>query len=110
MPAPSGIEAIWLTGHDRLDGIDGAFIKLEIEGSLNGNVTGTVDAFLGVTPGGDPSNPDYDFILNSWVPIDLTSLGEVNQVLFRISSSYVDGSGNMIYSPTFCLDGISIQQ
>ncbi|MEO9512119.1 MAG: DUF4465 domain-containing protein [Flavobacteriaceae bacterium] len=110
LPAPSGVEAVSLYSHHILDGLDSAFIKLDIEGSLNGSVTGTVEAFLAATEGADTANPEYDFILNDWVPIDLTSLGEVDQVLFRISSSYVDGTGAMIYSPTFCLDGIRIQR
>ncbi|GAA3643830.1 DUF4465 domain-containing protein [Flavivirga jejuensis] len=110
LPAPGGVEAISLFSHSIVDNVDGAFVKLEIEGSLNGNVTGTVDAYLATTPGGDPENPNFDFVLNDWVPIDLTSLGQVDRVLFRMSSSYVDGSGDMIYPPTFCLDGIRIQQ
>ena len=110
LPAPGEVEAISLFSHSVVDNVEGAFVKLEIEGSLNGTVTGTVDAFLAVTPGGDPENPEFNFVLEDWLPVKLTSLGEVDRVLFRMSSSYVDGTGSMIYPPTFCLDGIRIQQ
>jgi len=85
------------------------YIKLTIEGSLNGSTTGNLEFFLAARPNTDPLNPNYDFVLNDWTKVDLTSLGEVDKVLFKISSSYVDGTGKMIYQPSFCLDGIRLE-
>lgn len=84
------------------------YIKLKIEGYLNETLTGDVDFYLAALPNTDPEHPEYDFILNDWTKVDLTSLGEVDKVLFKISSSYTDGAGTMVYDPAFCLDGIRL--
>lgn len=84
------------------------YIKLKIEGFLNETQTGDVDFYLAALPNTDPEHPEYDFILNDWTRVDLSSLGEVDKVLFKMSSSYVDATGEMIYPPTFCLDGIRL--
>lgn len=85
------------------------YVKLTIEGFLNGATTGTVDVYLSLLEGVDPENPDFVFHLIDWRKVDLTSLGDVDKVLFNMSSDYVDGDGKMVYPPTFCLDGIRIQ-
>ncbi|MCK0130840.1 DUF4465 domain-containing protein [Flavobacteriaceae bacterium F08102] len=90
------------------DNLTTGYIKLTIEGSLNGTTTGTVDFYLAARPNTDPLNPNYNFVLNDWTKVNLTSLGTVDKVLFKISSSYTNGSGEMVYDPTFCLDGIRL--
>ncbi|MCK0130814.1 DUF4465 domain-containing protein [Flavobacteriaceae bacterium F08102] len=85
------------------------YVKLTIEGFLNGTSTGTVEVYLSVIKGVDPDNPDHAFTLNDWRKVDLTSLGNVDKVLFNMSSDYVDDQGEMIYPQTFCLDGIRFQ-
>ena len=85
------------------------YVKLIIEGSLNGDSTGVVEFYLAVRPGVDPENPLFDFILNDWKKVDLTSLGSVDKVLFKMSSDYVDDQGKMVYPSMFCLDGIRLQ-
>ncbi|MEP1488897.1 MAG: DUF4465 domain-containing protein [Algibacter sp.] len=84
-------------------------VKLIIEGFLNGNSTGSVDFYLAVLEGVDPLNPDFQFIQNDWRRVDLSSLGEVDKVLFKMTSSYVHANGDMVYPTTFCLDGIRLQ-
>ncbi|MFI1773671.1 DUF4465 domain-containing protein [Thalassobellus citreus] len=86
------------------------YIKLSIEGYLNDSKTGDVDFYLAALPNTDPEHPEYNFILNDWTAVDLTSLGEVDKVLFKMSSSYVDNTGKMIYDPAFCLDGIRLME
>ncbi|QDO95517.1 DUF4465 domain-containing protein [Formosa sediminum] len=85
------------------------YVKLIAEGFLNGNSTGNVEMYLGLMPDVDPEYPDYNFVLNDWKKFDLTSLGVVDKVLFKMASSYVDNQGQMIYPTTFCLDGIRLQ-
>jgi len=41
--------------------------------------------------------------------VELSSFGEVDKVLFKMSSSYVNPDGSMVYPSTFCLDGIRLQ-
>ncbi|OBQ55572.1 DUF4465 domain-containing protein [Tamlana sp. s12] len=86
------------------------YLKLTMEGYLNGNKTGEVDEYLALKPGVDPVNPEYNFTLNDWRKVDLTSLGQVDKVLFKMSSSYVDAQGKMIYPTLFCLDGIRLSK
>ena len=89
--------------------LSAGYIKLNIEGSLNGSTTGNVEFYLATRENVDLINPTYNFVLEDWTKVDLSSLGEVDKVLFKISSSYVDDFGNMIYSTTFCLDGIRLK-
>lgn len=92
------------------DAMNTGYIKLDIEGSLNGSITGNVEFYLASRENVVPGEPEYEFVLRSWTSVDLTSLGEVDKVLFKISSSYVDDTGAMIYSPSFCLDGIRLNK
>ncbi|MEP5339164.1 MAG: DUF4465 domain-containing protein [Algibacter sp.] len=94
---------------DAFDNTHTGYVKLIIEGSLGGSTTGAVEIYLAVLEGVDAENPEWDFILDDWRKVDLTSLGNVDKVLFKMSSSYVDALGNMVYPPLFCLDGIRLQ-
>jgi len=91
------------------DSIHKGYVKLTIEGSLGGSVTGTIDVYLAIRPNVDPAYPEYSYILNDWRNVDLTSLGTVDKVLFKMSSDYVDNEGKMVYPSLFCLDGIRLQ-
>ena len=91
------------------DTIHKGYVKLTIEGSLNGSFTGSVDVYLALRSEVDEAYPDFNFILNDWKKVDLTSLGSVDKVLFKMSSDYVDDQGKMVYPSMFCLDGIRIQ-
>ncbi|MCK0130822.1 DUF4465 domain-containing protein [Flavobacteriaceae bacterium F08102] len=91
------------------DAIHKGYVKLTIEGFLNGTTTGTVDVYLAIRPEVDPAFPEYNYILRDWRKVDLTSLGTVDKVLFKMSSDYVDNQGKMVYPSLFCLDGIRLQ-
>ncbi|KAB1067717.1 DUF4465 domain-containing protein [Tamlana haliotis] len=86
------------------------YVILTIEGYLNGSNTGAVEEYLAVLEGVDPENPEYNFTLNDWRKVDLTSLGQVDKVLFKMSSSYVDDQGKMVYPTLFCLDGVRLEK
>ena len=92
-----------------VDAYSNGHVTLHIEGFLNGTSTGIVDVYLSLLKGVDTENPDYEYTLEDWRRVDLTALGQVDKVLFKMSSSYVDDQGKMVYPPTFCLDGIRIQ-
>ncbi|MBF8150748.1 DUF4465 domain-containing protein [Winogradskyella sp. F6397] len=94
---------------DAFDAVNTGYVKLIIEGYLNGSTTGNVEVYLAVRQEVDPENPEHGFILNDWRKVDLTSLGDVDKVVFKMTSSYVDDQGKMIYPNTFCLDGIRLQ-
>lgn len=85
-------------------------VKLTMEGYLNGNKTGEVSEYLALQPKADPANPLFNFVLNDWKKVDLTSLGTVDKVLFKMSSNYVDAQGKMRYPTLFCLDGIRLKK
>ncbi|MEO9571351.1 MAG: DUF4465 domain-containing protein [Polaribacter sp.] len=91
------------------DNVYAGYVKLTIEGFLNGSSTGTVDWYLCVNEEVDILNPEHDYILNDWQKVDLTSLGDVDKVLFKMSSDYIHTDGRMVYSPMFCLDGIRLE-
>lgn len=85
------------------------YLKLTVEGFKNGAGTSSLDYYLAVRPNVDPENPAHDKIIGDWFKVDLTSLGEVDKILFKMSSSYVDANGEMRYLPNFCLDGIRLR-
>lgn len=55
------------------------------------------------------SNNSNDYIINKWTPVDLTSLGKVNKITFRFSSTD-NGTWGMNTPATFCLDNIRYEQ
>lgn len=85
------------------------YIKLTINGFKNDTATSSVDYYLAARPGIGPNDSEQDRIISDWFKVDLTSLGEVDKVLFKMSSSYVDNNGKMRYLPNFCLDGIRLK-
>lgn len=90
--------------------INVGFTKLTIDGFNNGNKTASVEYYLSVRPNVDPANPEHDVILGDWYKVDLTSLGEVDKVLFKMSSSYAEKTNTMFYPPYFCLDGVRLMK
>ena len=92
-----------------VDAYANGHVTLHIEGFLNGSSTGIVDVYLSLLVGVDVENPEWEFTVSDWNRVDLTSLGEVDKVLFKMSSSYLNTDGTMVYPTTFCLDGIRLQ-
>lgn len=74
--------------------------ELEIIGSRLGRRTSTVTVTL-ATDGK---------ILETWVPVDLTKLGEVDMIYFRMNSTQFNEYGITIPPTTFCLDGFFIEE
>lgn len=86
------------------------YVKLTINGFNGTKGTGSVDYWLAIRPNVDPENPTLNYVASNWFPVDLTSLGVVDKLIFHISSSYKDINGNMLYPPYFCLDGIRLKK
>ncbi len=86
------------------------FVKLTVNGFRSGAATSSVDYWLAIRPNVDPANPTLNYIAPDWFKVDLTSLGAVDKLVFHLSSSYKDVSGNMLVPPYFCLDGIRLKK
>lgn len=87
------------------------YVKLTATGFKGGNATpNKVDYYLAIRPNVSPDQPTLAYIANDWFKVDLSSLGEVDKVLFELSSSYVDTNGKMLYPPFFCMDGVRLRK
>lgn len=53
-------------------------------------------------------NKKRDYIVDTWTTVDLTDLGNVNQLQFSLSSNKTNESGEMITPETFCIDNIKV--
>jgi hypothetical protein len=84
-------------------GSDPDFFKLTITGkNIDGNTTGTVDFYLADYRFEDNGE---DYIVDTWLYVDLTSLGEVMSLEFALSSSDV-GDWGMNTPGCFAIDTI----
>jgi hypothetical protein len=86
------------------------YVRLTVTGFNGTSQTGAVDFWMACRPDIDPANPLYSFVLGDWFRVDLASLGTVDKLLFNLSSDYVDGDGNNMTPPYFCLDGIRLRK
>ncbi len=79
---------------------------LTIEGyNLGGEITGKVDFYLADYRF---ENNKRDYIVNKFTPVDLSSLGMVNKLVLKLTSS-VTGSNGEILTPRYvCIDNIKI--
>lgn len=86
------------------DGTGPDWFLLTIEGfdSLQ-NSSGTVEFYLADFRNGDASK---DYILDSWKYVDLSSLGEISNLHFRLSSSDM-GDWGMNTPAYFCMDELN---
>lgn len=80
-----------------------SWFKLAVIGiDKDGKETGSVEVSLS-----DFTQPTSPGILKKWVKADLKSLGKVNKVIFKMSSS--DGEGSWMNTPAyFCIDDLTI--
>ena len=81
-----------------------ANIKLTITGYVDTKITGSVDFYLAAQPNVVPSNPAWNFVMDNWNKVTLTSLGEVNRLVFSVTSSNPD------MPSYFCLDGFRFRK
>lgn len=88
---------------------DGDYFTLTVIGYKGGTQTGTVDFDLACMAGHNTANPDWNYIVNNWRKLELSALGEVDQVVFHLDSS--DKNGDVMRTPAwFCLDGFQLEQ
>lgn len=88
-------------------GNDQDWYKLTVIGyNAAGDSIGAVNFYLADYRFSSNSN---DYIINKWTPVDLTSLGKVNKITFRFSSTD-NGTWGMNTPATVCVDNIRYEQ
>lgn len=107
--APKGV---WYSnvpgGVKKMVDADKDYFKVIATGYKSGAVTATKE-FLLCSMKYDPLNPALSYLLNDWYKCDLTSLGQVDKVVFHLASS--DNVGGVMKTPSyFCMDGIRIRK
>lgn len=107
--APKGV---WYSnvpgGVKKMVDADKDYFKVIATGYKSGAVTATKE-FLLCSMKYDPLNPTLSYLLNDWYKCDLTSLGQVDKVVFHLASS--DNVGGTMRTPSyFCMDGIRIRK
>lgn len=85
------------------------YFRLTAKGFRDGKETGQTTFDLACMRGVYPEHPQYNYVVNDWTPMNLTSLGTVDKVVFYLDSSDKDASGNMRTPAWFCLDGIQLE-
>jgi hypothetical protein len=89
-----------------ISGNDPDFLELIITGwDTNGNITGTKDFFLADYRFADNS---LDYVVTSWTPVDLSSLGAVKQLTFGLVSSDNDPMLGMNTPAYFAMDSLDV--
>jgi hypothetical protein len=89
-----------------VSGNDPDFLELIITGwDTNGNITGTKDFFLADYRFADNS---LDYVVTSWTPVDLSSLGAVKQLTFGLVSSDNDPMLGMNTPAYFAMDSLDV--
>ncbi len=85
-----------------INGDDPDWFMLTITGKHQGNETGTIDYYLADFRF---DNNDEDYIIETWQYVELSSLGQVDTILFSLSSSDV-GDWGMNTPAYFCADNL----
>lgn len=83
------------------------YIKVVIDGYNGAAHTGTVDFFLADRQSDDRKR---NFTLADWTPVSLEELGTVTRIVFSLESTVVNGAGEMVTPPYFCIDGIRFKE
>lgn len=111
---PSAPKGIWYSyvpgGVKKMALGDKDYFTLVIKGFEGNTDKGEVKFFL-CTRGADVANPTWDYVIDDWYKVDLTSLGTVDKLVFNLQSSDIEaGTGRMRTPSYFCLDGIRLQK
>ena len=86
------------------DGNDEDWFKLSVWGKIDGSETDTVEFYLADYRFADN---EKDYIIETWQWLDLSTLGNVDSLLFSLSSSD-DGMWGMNTPAYFCMDNMTI--
>ncbi len=85
------------------DGTEADWFKLSIVGLNEGTVTDTVDFYLADFRS---DNSDEDYIVDEWEWVDFSDLGNVDKIVFSLSSSD-NGDWGMNTPSYFCMDNLN---
>jgi len=107
---PSGVKGAWQTYiADSFKAFStGDYIRLIATGYRNGSVTGTTSTYLSCIKA-DSEVPTLNYTVNNWRKWELSSLGEVDKVVFSMESSRLDANGNEVLPHWFCMDGLQLK-
>lgn len=89
---------------------DNDYLTLIVKGYKGTNATGTVTFDLVCKKGHNPDYPTWDYTVIDWRKMELSALGEVDNVVFSLESSDKNAQGEMRTPAWFCLDGIQLKQ
>ena len=108
---PSKPKGVWHTyvpgGVKRMAKND--YFTLTVKGYKGNTETGTISFDLVCKKGHNADYPAWDYTVTDWRKLELSSLGEVDKVVFYLDSS--DKEGQVMRTPSwFCLDGIQLKQ
>lgn len=114
IPGAANKKGVWYSnvpgGVKKMTDADHDYFKLIVKGYNGSTQVGTVDFYL-TTRKGDPEHPAWSRVVNDWYPVDLSTFGVVDRIVFALESSDVEeGTGRMRTPPYFCLDGIRIRE
>ncbi len=86
------------------------YVKLVATGYKGGTKTQSSDFYIAVRTGVAPAPYDkWNMVQTSWAAWDLSSLGEVDKVVFTMESSEKCKDGSLKVAPYFCIDGIRLK-
>lgn len=85
-------------------------LKLIISGYKGGQKVGDVIHYLAARKGVNPLFPEHEFVQNDWLPVDMSSLGIVDEIKFDMDGDYRDDKGNLLSPTYFCVDGIRLKK
>lgn len=107
--APKGV---WYSnvpgGVRKMEDANKDYFKIIAIGYRGATVTSQKEFYL-CSMTADPKNPAQSYLLNDWYKFELSSLGEVDKVVFHLESSD-QINGLMRTPPYFCIDGIRIKK
>ncbi|MEG0891913.1 MAG: DUF4465 domain-containing protein [Bacteroidales bacterium] len=96
---------------DKATGKGNGYFKVIAIGYNAGKMTAKSEYYLAVRPGVATVAPydKWDIIQNFWAKWDLSSLGEVDKVIFTLDGSEKAANGKLKTAPYFCMDGIRLK-
>lgn len=86
------------------------FFTITIKGFKGNSETGTITFDLACKAGHNKDYPSWDYIVTDWRKLELSTLGEVDKVMFYLNSSDKDNTGKMRTPSWFCLDGFQLKE
>lgn len=85
------------------------YFTLYVTGYRNNMEIGTINFDLACKRGHNSEHPTWDYIVTDWRKLELSSLGEVDKIVFHLDSSDKDENNVMRTPAWFCIDGLQLK-